>query len=86
MGVGEALGDKKALENKPRTIQERYSRTAGEEYLANTCPFCESLQGDFFLYNEPDGPFFGFKCGDATHSSFENDMKELAILLDQKPF
>jgi hypothetical protein len=35
-----------------------YSRTAEEEYWANHCTHCDTLQGDFFLHNEPDGPFF----------------------------
>lgn len=25
---------------------------------ANHCNHCDALQGDFFLHNEPDGPFF----------------------------
>jgi hypothetical protein len=35
-----------------------YSRTAEEEYWANHCGHCDALKGDFFLHNEPDGPFF----------------------------
>lgn len=43
----------------PKTIQLRYSRTAGHKYWANVCSYCGSLQGDFFLHSEPDSPFFG---------------------------
>jgi hypothetical protein len=48
-----------ALKPIPKTIQLRYSRTAGHKYWANTCPYCDSIQGDFFLHSEPDSPFFG---------------------------
>jgi len=63
----------------PKTIQFRYSKTAGIKYWSNTCPYCGSLQGDFFLYSEPDSPLFGFVCGDDTIKSFDSDMKTLAI-------
>lgn len=36
----------------------KYSKEADSEYYANTCPSCEMLSGDFFLHNEPGGPFF----------------------------
>jgi len=35
-----------------------YSKTMETTYLANNCQNCDSLQGDYFLYNEPDSPFF----------------------------
>lgn len=35
-----------------------YSRTARLWAFANVCSHCEALQGEFFLHNEPDGPFF----------------------------
>ena len=35
-----------------------YSKMAGESYLANHCPSCGIIQGDFFLHSEPGGPFF----------------------------
>lgn len=34
-----------------------YSRTADEEYLANVCE-CGANFGDWYLFNEPDGPWF----------------------------
>ena len=34
----------------PRTVQYRYSRTAGHKYWVNTCPYCDSIQGDFYGY------------------------------------
>lgn len=39
-------------------VKERYSKTIGSKYLSNGCFECDSLQGDWFLFNEPDSPFF----------------------------
>jgi predicted RNA-binding Zn-ribbon protein involved in translation (DUF1610 family) len=64
---------------RPKTIKYRYSKMAGTKYWANTCPHCDSIQGDFFLYSEPDSPLFGFRCGDNTEGDYKNDMKSLAI-------
>lgn len=47
----------------PRTIQLRFSKTAGSKYWGNVCPHCDALQGDTPLYHAPDGPFFG-RCAD----------------------
>jgi hypothetical protein len=44
---------------RPRTVQLRYSKTTESRYWANVCEHCGALQGDMFLHNEPDGPFFG---------------------------
>ncbi len=38
-----------------------YSRTAEGRYLANHCPCCRALQGDYFLHCEPGGAFFTLK-------------------------
>ena len=40
------------------TYQFRYSKTAGFKYYGNTCRSCGSLQGDFYLHNEPGAAFF----------------------------
>lgn len=52
-------------ENLLKMINERfpffrlkYSKEADSEYYANICPSCGMLSGDFFLHNEPGGPFF----------------------------
>jgi ssDNA-binding Zn-finger/Zn-ribbon topoisomerase 1 len=66
--------------NRPRTVQLKYSKTAGGKYWANTCPYCKSIQGDFFLYSEPDGPFFGFTSGPDRSDQFDRDIKRLALL------
>ncbi len=34
------------------------SSTLKQQYLANYCPRCNSLQGDHYLYSEPDQAFF----------------------------
>lgn len=64
---------------RPRTIQFRYSKTAGTKYWANTCPYCKNIQGDFFLYSEPDSLLFGFHCGENSQKGYKKDMKQLAI-------
>lgn len=64
---------------RPKTIQYRYSKMAGTKYWANTCPYCNSIQGDFFLFSEPDSPLFGFHCGSNNENEFVKDMKKLAI-------
>ena len=43
----------------PRTVEHRYSKLLGRRYWANTCFHCHALFGDWFLFAEPDGPFFG---------------------------
>jgi hypothetical protein len=48
-----------ALATLAPTFKPSYSRTLGETTWANVCTHCDSLQGAFFLHNEPDGPFFG---------------------------
>jgi hypothetical protein len=47
------------LEGRPKTVKLVYSATAGGMYYANHCDGCGRIQGDWFLYHEPDGPFFG---------------------------
>lgn len=67
----------------PVTIQYRSSRMARTSYWMNICPYCKASQGDFFLYNEPDGPFFGFHCGENTSEEFMRDLMKLAYLATQ---
>lgn len=62
----------------PVTLRFQFSKTVGNEYWMNTCPYCRASQGDFFLYNEPDGPFFAFDCGEATPEDFRADIMQLA--------
>lgn len=37
-------------------IQERYSKTRGERYLANVCKNCNSFAGDHYLYTDYAAP------------------------------
>lgn len=62
----------------PKTVQYRYSKTVGDKYWVNTCPYCQSIQGDFFLYCEPDGAFFGVNCTEDSVTAFESDMFRIA--------
>lgn len=63
---------------RPKTVQFRFSKTAGHYYWVNTCPYCKSIQGDFFLYFEPDGPFFGINNMEDSPAAFEFDMMRIA--------
>jgi len=38
-------------------FQFRYSKMAESRYFANTCPKCGVISGDWYLHDEPDGPF-----------------------------
>lgn len=62
----------------PKTVQYRFSKTVGDKYWVNTCPYCHSIQGDFYLYSEPDGPFFALDCQEDSSLSFEQDMMAIA--------
>ena len=35
------------------TLERRFSATAREKYLANICPGCDQIQGNWFLYMDP---------------------------------
>jgi hypothetical protein len=65
-------------EPRPPSIQYRYSKTAGGEYWANVCPHCNRIQGDFYLFSEPDGPFFGLRDLKDTPSAFLRDLQIIA--------
>ena len=61
----------------PQTIQYRYSKTVGGKYWVNTCPRCNSIQGDWFLFSEPDGPFFGIRCEENSQDAYHKDMQNI---------
>lgn len=69
------------LKPHPRTIQYRFSKTVGGKYWVNTCPYCQAIQGDFFLYSEPDSPFFALNFEEKEDSStkFNKDMIKIAV-------
>ena len=61
----------------PKTIQYRYSKTVGGNYWANTCPYCKSIQGDFFLFFGLNGPFFGIRCKENSQDAYNRDMENI---------
>ena len=61
----------------PQTIQYRYSKTVGDKYWVNTCPRCNSIQGDWPLFCEPDGPFFGIRCEENSQGAYYKDMQRI---------
>ena len=57
--VGKKLfGVKTPPQPMPKTLRYKFSKQAGHNYWVNTCFYCGSIQGDWFLYCEPDGVFF----------------------------
>lgn len=44
--------------NKKYGYHMGYSKTVKDSYLANHCKHCNAIQGDYFLFSEPDSPFF----------------------------
>lgn len=62
----------------PSTMQYRYSKMADDKYWANVCIYCDSIQGDNFLHDEPDGPFFCQLEYGAGPIQFQEDLKRLA--------
>ncbi len=44
--------------NQKYKFYKDYSYTTKTHYLANHCDWCGVLQGNWFLYSEPDSPFF----------------------------
>lgn len=43
-----------------------YSRTIDDTYWANNCDFCHALQGNWFLFSEPDSVFYPQNQRDAS--------------------
>lgn len=69
-------------EPRPKQLRYSYSKTRERKYWGNRCSRCDALQGDWFLYREPEGPFFGFRCGGDTPGEFRGDQKSLAYIMD----
>lgn len=62
----------------PVTLKQRHTAMSNETYWANVCPFCDSVQGDFFINNEPDSPFFGLGEIINDEKAFDEDMDQIA--------
>lgn len=45
----------------PQELQLRTTVVPGDRYWANVCSHCGAVQGDWYLYMEPDGPFTGLR-------------------------
>ena len=52
------------------SFKQKYSKTLGQRYYANTCPRCGVISGDFYLHSEPGAPFF---------PTTEKEAKELTL-------
>jgi hypothetical protein len=48
-----------------------FSKTVGTKYLANNCPKCGVISGDFFLHSEPGAPFFPTEEDEARSLTLE---------------
>lgn len=46
------------------SVKTGYSKTIGGKCFANHCDCCGALQGNWFLFNEPDSPLSSFVDGD----------------------
>jgi hypothetical protein len=65
--------------DKPKTIQLVTTKMSEQTYWANTCPYCNAVQGDFFLESEPDSPFFCLGGGlKDTAEDFKKDIENIA--------
>jgi len=63
------------VQEKYPFYKNTYSKTENRSYIANNCINCGILQGDFFLYEEPDGPFFDLY-------EYDLDIEDENILID----
>ncbi len=57
---------------KPKTVQYRYSKRYGGSYWANTCPICNVIQGDNYLYLSDNAPFKGLPLSKEVRSTVGN--------------
>lgn len=84
----------------PRSIQYRYVGCVNDKYWANTCPLCDAMQGDNYLFMEPGSPFMGAdlsyrpevigeeaaKVWRDGPDAFREDMLRLAFLADDNGY
>lgn len=63
----EMWGKEEPPEPIPKTVQKRYTKTIEDSYWANVCPFCDSVQGDWYLNMEPGGAFSGIPDYDDSY-------------------
>lgn len=60
-----------AIQARCPSFKLKYSKMAGSEYYANTCPKCGVITGDFYLHAEPGSPFFPTDEADAAELTIE---------------
>ena len=54
-------------------IGYRKSGVTNKIYLANCCEHCNSLQGNFYLFRETDGPFFIINNEEINNLNFKKN-------------
>ena len=72
-------------EPKPLTIQYRATTASGTSYWLPVCPYCGEAQGNHFLYNEPDGPFFKmneYQIVEGLEPNFQRDLYMIAFMAE----
>lgn len=62
--AGVPFSDTEPPAPRPKTIAHRYSKQFGGTYWANTCPQCNAVQGDNFLFLGPQPLFCGLPLRD----------------------
>ena len=50
---------------------------------ANVCPHCETLQGNFYIYDEPEGVFFGMGDIVDSQAAYDSDMAHIVEYCDR---
>lgn len=63
---------------KPQSIRFEYSNTIKTKYWVNCCTFCESIQGDYYLYNRSGEPFWSLDIGGDNREDYYHDMLTIA--------
>lgn len=74
-------------------LENRYSKTVGASYIANVCPHCNSMTGDFYLHeftmegNPTDSIDLGYICGHCINEDkmrVAQEQMKIAEKRDQK--
>lgn len=67
-------------EPRPASVLLRSTSVVKHGYWGNVCKVCNANQGDWYLYSEPDGPFFGFErwAYDEIHLSLDDFIAQFA--------
>lgn len=74
--------EKNAPEAEPRplTVQHRATSMSGTAYWLSVCPFCGAVQGNHYVYSDPDGPFFNIQSyAEGLRPTYQQDMLRIAF-------